>query len=357
MKINNKSTFENFLSCSENQIVFVPSNQASEAQWHVYDCVTQTFFSYPSLLGTFANNAYRGGVYDPVNNQIVFVPYAQASQSEWHLYDCSTKTIFSYSSPSGLSSGAYYGGVYDPVNNQIVFVPATQASSLEWHVYDCSTQTVLSYPSPSGVFSAGAAYTGGVYDPVNKQIVFVPHAQATQAEWHVYDCGTQTVLSYPSPSSLFSAGAAYAGGVYDPLNNQIVFVPRNQGPEAEWHVYDCLTKTVVFYSRPSGTFALGSYIGGVYNPLNNQIVFVPYHQSSQAKWHFYDCETKSFLAYSSPPGAVTGAYFGGVYDPFNNQIVFIPFYQASSDQFHVFQNFGLSQISSEVAAHYLFNKF
>jgi hypothetical protein len=41
----------------------------------------------------------------------------------------------------------------------------------------------------------------------------------------------------------------------------------------------------------------------------------------------------------------------------NNQIAFVPAAQASQTQWHTFQNFGLPQIPSQLAAHYLFNKF
>jgi hypothetical protein len=344
-----------------NQIVFIPRHQTLQAEWHVYDCVTGTVLAYPRPSGTFASGAYYGGVYDPTNNQIVFVPADQASQSQWHVYDCVTRSVLAYPRPAGtFSSGAAYtGGVYDPENNQIVFVPHTQATQTEWHVYDCDTQTVLSYLRTPGAFASGA-YVGGVYDPENKQIVFVPRNQSLELEWHVYDCNTRTILSYPRPTTGVLANLAYSGGVYDPMNNQIVFVPRNQSLESEWHVYDCPTKTVLSYSKPSGIFAEAAYLGGVYDPLRNQIVFVPFSQASELEWHVYDCETKTVLSYARP---VTGAfanmaaYAGGVYDPGNNQIVFIPFHQASELQWHTLQNFGVAQAPRQLAAHYLFNKF
>jgi hypothetical protein len=77
--------------------------------------------SYFKPLGGFADQAYVGGVYDPVNDQIVFSPYGQAPEPEWHVYDCQTQRVLSYSKPSGtLVNHAYAGGVYDPINNQIL---------------------------------------------------------------------------------------------------------------------------------------------------------------------------------------------------------------------------------------------
>jgi hypothetical protein len=344
---------------TNNQIVFVPWHQAPRDEWHVYDCVTKTILSYPKPSGTFAAGAYIGGVYDPINNQIVFVPLNQAPQAEWHVYDCATKTILSYSRPSGaFANQAYTGGVYDPVNKQIIFVPHNQTPELQWHVYDCHTKTIISYNRPStGTFVLNA-YVGGVYDPVNHQIVFVPWNQAPEPEWHVYDCLTKTIIPYDRPSTGTFVMNAYGGGVYDPLNNQIVFVPRSQAPESQWHVYDCTSKTVLAYPRPTGILTNQAYVGGVFDPVNNRIVFVPSDQATESEWHVYDCETKTIFSYPKPSETFSSsAYLGGTYDPTNNQIVFIPSNQATYTQWHVFQNFTLSQSSRQLAAHYLFNKF
>jgi hypothetical protein len=62
--------------------------------------------------------------------------------------------------------------------------------------------------------------------------------------WHRYDCSTQTVKAYANPfdsssnpADEQSVGAAYVGAVYDPLNNQIVFVPSDQALRTTWHVF------------------------------------------------------------------------------------------------------------------------
>jgi hypothetical protein len=341
-----------------NQIVFVPHSQGSQIEWHVYDCKTQTVLAYPKPTGTILNSAYNGGVYDPINQQIVFVPFVQASQAEWHVYDCATKTVLAYPKPIGpLADGAYWGGVYDPLSQQIVFVPFNQAPRDEWHVYDCATKTILSYPRPAPAAAfVSNAYIGGVYDPTNNQIVFVPAEQAAErSEWHVYDCATKTLLSYPRPGLSHEFGwlRAYSGGVYDPLNNQIVFIPWMQAGMSNWHVYDCSSKTAVAYPRL--TTGNGSYSGGVYDPINNQIVFAPSHQELQ--WHLYDCTTKTVLAYPRSQSLAANAYNGAVYDPTNNQVVFVPFGQGPQPTWDTFQNLGSPQIDRHLAAHYLFNKY
>jgi hypothetical protein len=73
------------------------------------------------------------------------------------------------------------------------------------------------------------AYVGGVYDPVNNQIVFVPFMQAPRSIWHRYDCSSQMIQAYSNPFHSTSTPEdhrvferAYAGGVYDPVNNQIL---------------------------------------------------------------------------------------------------------------------------------------
>jgi hypothetical protein len=164
------------------------------------------------------------------------------------------------------------------------------------------------------------------------------------------------------------------GGSYDPFNNQIVFVPFDQAQQTKWHRYDCATQTIEIYPNPFHSTSTPQehrsvwrgYMGGVYDPLRNQIVFVPNKQAQQTAWHHYDCPTRTIEAYESPFDSnstpvdhqvVDQAYYGGIYDPFNNQIVFIPANQANRRNWHVIQNYGKPQLSRQFAAHYLFNKF
>jgi hypothetical protein len=388
-----------------DQIIFVPTGQAPRSMWHRYDCSTQRIEAYLNPFHSTSTSeeeravgtAYMGGVYDPVNNQIIFVPFMQAPRSIWHRYNCTTQSIEAYSNPFDSTSDpeahtarghAYYGGVYDPVNKQIIFVPWNQAPRIMWHRYDCVSQTIEAYPNPFHSTSTNEdekavvnAYHGGVYDPVNNQIIFVPVAQAQQTTWHRYDCTTQSIKAYSNPFDSTSTpedhtavASAYVGGVYDPLNNQIIFIPYVQATRSIWHRYDCVTQSIEAYPNPFDSTstseddkAIGaSYGGGVYDPVNNQIIFAPYHQSTQASWHRYDCATQTIQAYnnpfdstSSPPEnqALNLAYHGGVYDPHNNQIIFIPHGQANRKTWHAFQNFGKSELSRQFAGHCLFNKF
>jgi hypothetical protein len=284
MKINNKSTFENFLSCSEKQIVFVPSGQSPSRKWHKYDCLSQTLLAYDNPFHSTSNplenrsvGSYVGGVFDPLNHQIVFSPHSQAFQAKWHRYDCLSQTLQAYdnsfhSSSLQPTSGTYYGAVFDPINNQIVFVPCGQGPESSWHRYDCSSQTLQAYENPF-------------------------HSTST-------------------PTENQAVSTAYSGGVYDPIQNQIIFAPREQGPKLKLHQYDCASQTVQAYDNPFHSSAL---------PIENR--------------------------------AVSTAYIGGVFDPHNNQIVFVPYGQANRTTWHTLQNYGATEISRQFASHYLFNKF
>jgi hypothetical protein len=274
--------------------------------------------------------AYVGGVYDPSNNQILFIPDKQAPQTTWHRYDCSRKTIEDYQNPFHSASmseekrivlGAYHGGVYDPINHQIVFSPIMQAPQATWHRYDCSTQKIEEYfnpfhsTSPPEEQAVSGAYVGGVYDPINHQIVFIPYFQANQSNWHRYNCLTKTTETYPNPFHSLSIPeekrivlGAYLGGVYDPIHDQIVFVPYNQANQTTWHRYDCSTQTIEEYLNPFHSTStpeehravLGGYHGGAYDSLNNQIVFAAFNQAPQSAWHRYNCVTRRIEAYENP---------------------------------------------------------
>jgi hypothetical protein len=351
-----------------NQIVFVPFAQGPKMTWHRYDCVSQSIEAYSNPFHSTSTNedekavanAYVSGVYDPYNNQVVFVPRVQANRATWHRYNCSTQSIEAYSNPFHSTSTnedqkvlphAYYGGVYDPQNNQIVFVPFGQAPRMSWHRYDCVSQSIEAYSNPFHSTSTNEeekavlwAYVGGVYDPVNTSIVFAPYVQSDRRVWHRYNCTTQSIEAYSNPFDSTSEPAekqaiagSYIGGVYDPNNNQIVFVPY-QGAQTTWHRYDCVSQSILAYPNPFDATSIfseeqaiaGAYQGGVYDPLNNQIVFVPSHQSNRSTWHRFDCASQSIKAYpnsfdsTSDPSeeqAVWLAYIGGVYDPHNNQIL------------------------------------
>jgi hypothetical protein len=94
--------------------VFVPSDQASEFEWHVYDCETKKVLSYPKAAGIFSIHAYAGGVYDPQNNQVVFVPYAQSAQNAWHTFqNFGSSQISPQFAAHYLFNKCYYSGTLE----------------------------------------------------------------------------------------------------------------------------------------------------------------------------------------------------------------------------------------------------
>jgi IS1 family transposase len=252
--------------------------------------------------------------------------------------------------------GAYSGGVYDPINRQVIFIPSNQAKQSHWRIYDFVNKTIIQYERPLENIASLHAYEGGVYDPLNQQIVFVPRGQSVETHWHVYDCKENRVMAYEH-QQLNLNPHAYIGGVYDPLNQQIVFVPHTQVNQNTWHAYDCEKKMIISYPQSSNP-PIGTHMGGVYDPVNNQIVFIPYSQAQESHWYIYDCQTKMVLDYEHHQSISSAvAYTGGVYDGFNNEIIFIPMGECDKTYWHAYQNFGLSRLARSFLAHYLFNKF
>jgi hypothetical protein len=405
-----------------NQIVFVPSDQSAFNEFlfppehhpiklHRYDCLSNTIEAYDNpfhALSTPAENrivgsAYRGGVYDPINRQIVFIPQSQSNHLspnpiKFHRYDCSSRTLEAYDNPFNYNSlpeenrismySAYTGGVYDPINHQIIFVPHRHAAYSKCHRYDIPTKAIEIYDNPfhstsSPVENRGTfnGYYGGVYDPLNQKIIFVPSAQGSRPKLHRYNCSNQSLEVYDNPFHSTSnpteeqmLSSAYRGGVYDPFNQKIIFVPARNAPETTWHRYDCASETIEAYTNP---FHLNSfpeekrisqhatYVSGVYDPINSQIIFVPSNQQpGRPIWHRYNCLTQTVEAYNNPFHSTSlplenrfFSYLGAVHDPLNNQVVFIPYGQASQRKWHVLQHYSNKKISRDFAAHYLFNKF
>jgi hypothetical protein len=90
--------------------------------------------------------------------------------------------VVAYAHGATAVASAYIGGVFDPVNNRIYFVPSAQADQANWHYVNLTTGAVVAYAH--GATAVASAYIGGVFDPVNNRIYFAPNAQSNQANWH-----------------------------------------------------------------------------------------------------------------------------------------------------------------------------
>ena len=281
----------------QNRIYFVPFFQAppANAVWHYIECSDGSVGTYANPGNATSLAAYQGGVYSPVQNRIYFVPNHQAhpSNTVWHYIDCNDGTVGTYANPGNAPNlGAYSGGVYSPVQNRIYFSPHYQAdpSYPVWHYIECSDGSVGTYANPGN--AVGSAYIGGVYSPVQNRIYFVPYFQAETANavWHYIDCDDGSVGTYANPGNAPNL-AAYSGGVYSPVQNRIYFVPFSQADpsNAVWHYIECSDGSVGTYANPGNAVA-SAYVGGVYSPVQNRIYFVPNGQAhpSNAVWHCID---------------------------------------------------------------------
>jgi hypothetical protein len=283
---------------------------------------TFSYFHGLDPLEINLNVAYYGGVYDPGCHRIYLVPsrqtFSSSLQTHWHYIDCFTQRVKSYEHGldfSDFNPDAYVGGVYDPMNHRIYFIPYAQAdpSSFQsrWHYIDCSSGQVQSYAHnrPSSEFQT-RAYVGGVYDPIQGRIYFVPYQQIRstnfKTHWHYIDCQTNTVQTYAHGflETDFQSNA-YVGAVFSPTQKKIYFIPIRQtltnNFKTHWHYIDCETGLVNSYphGRPASEFVdASSYAGGVFVPTLNRIYFVPFEQSNAKEyWHYIDCSNGLVVAY------------------------------------------------------------
>lgn len=293
---------------------------------------------------TLAASAYQGGAYFPEADAVVLAPFVAISgnaQGDWHYIDGKTGLIKTYSVGYGLTGpNGYFGAVYDPVNKKVIFVPYGESDNTSWvRVLIGNSGTIsgvelMPEPYAHGATVVKYAYAYGCYSPVQKRIYFCPSSQATQANWHYYDCETETVVSYAHGATIVNGD--YSGMVYSPTQNRIYFVPRLRADASTWHYIDCATGNVVEYTH-GATAVDGAYYGGVYSPTQNRIYFVPSEQATQANWHYVDCNTGAVVAYahgSTSTITAGSAYRGGALCPTTNRIVLSPQANSVATEWH-----------------------
>lgn len=360
---------------SQNRIYMMPSAQSDQTTWHYIDCFTGTVVGYSSVPNTGSQpvaTGYIGGIYDPVFNRIILVPYGQGNAVNWHYIDVtkSTPVVTAYTNTSGVTNTtAYFGGCYDPTTQRAYFCPDTQATSTtatEWHYVDCSltTLSIVGYTRPSIGTSIGS-YQGAVYSPLQNRIYFVPHTAAnpTRTQWYYLNVLTTTPVpvAYTSPGN--SVPNAYSGGVYDPINNKIYFVPFSQANQSVWHYIDCTKSTNFIASIPNtSTAQANAYVGGCYSPVNKCIYFAPFVQGGQTVWHYIDCVSQTIKSYTSAmtmSGAATSAtaYIGCTLSPLQNRIYFIPAGTSVASQWQYLQIPCSDFPDMGVMSNYIFNKY
>lgn len=220
-----------------DRIYFAPSMQASATtkNWHYIDGATGNVEEY---VHTFTDlpvaDGYWGGVLSPSQQRIYLVPRMQfkATTKIWHYIDCATGAAVEYNhglagDPSTWANWAYRGGVYNPTLDRIVFVPygISAVNAKTWHYVDCATGTIVAYVHTLTTNPVGIAYNGGVYDATQRRVYMAPHNQATVAVWHYIDGTTNDVVQYSHGLGTTPVAGAYSGAEFAVALNRIYLVP------------------------------------------------------------------------------------------------------------------------------------
>lgn len=332
----------------QNRIYMAPDAQSSNATWHYYDCDTGVFVSW-ARGGTVGANAYWGGAYSPNQNRIYFAPHTQSNQTDWHYIDCIDGSLNAYTHGATVVATAYKGAVYSPTQDRIYFIPYFQSAQANWHYIDCTDGTVNAYAHGAGsVTSYG--FNGGVYSPTQNKIYFAPYNHWTY--FFYLDCDDGSVGSTIITHSVGTNG--YVGAAYSPTQDRVYYAPYGAADNAQWHYTDCSDNTLHSYTHGFGTSLTNNgFAGAVYMPALNRIVFMAcYH----GYWYFVDCDDGSVYhqvdLVGSTPG---GAYVGGVYSPTENKVICIPSGSSDTDDWHFIQDYSGKQISRQLMAHSTFN--
>jgi len=267
--LNNSSVeFKGYSDCVyddvKKRIYFIPFFQAKKEKWHYIDCNAKDNDGYSSVNivsydNEFVNEmvdgyAYSGGIYDEENNRIYFSPYLQSVKENWHYVECSSGKVISYKHNTNITDGyAYSGGVYDPLNKRIYLVPYSQGLKEEWHYIECDPDNddynigdIVAYKNNTSAFDK--AYVGGAYCELHNRIFFAPFEQTKANDWHGIDCLNGKVFSYKhNKRKELTDNRAYAGAIYDSVNERVYFVPYQQSEKAFWHYIDCVSGDLVSY--------------------------------------------------------------------------------------------------------------
>ena len=224
-----------------------------------------------------SSKCWWGGTLAP-NGKIYCAPY----NAKWVLViDTKTDTIsylgkddtsyeFGETNVS-VSTLMYKGAVLHP-DGYIVFVPYNGQTVACINLKDESIKFAVRDIQSIGLSNANK-WSGGVYDPTNDGIVFIPYKKGFSATWGIMYNSTFTIMEHTSYTAL--SDSQFEGGVLAP-NGNIYMVPRNSDQAA-----------VLSYSSDgaSGLFGgtgMGMYMGGVLAP-NGCIYCAPYNTGTILK--------------------------------------------------------------------------
>lgn len=354
------------------RIYFTPYEQSAESKWQYID-------SYDGYTVAYKNNvsldkrAYINGTYDPINNRIFFCPFEQSNKPVWHFVACdgykddySYGDIVPYLNNIVVENKGYSDLVYEDINDRIYMIPYNQAIKSDFHYidcygdyideygdyideYECTNVKLVSYDNNFSNEMDSEAYYGGIYDSENKRIYFIPYKQSSKEKWHYINCDANDdydageMVSYKHKTNIYD-DYAYAGGVFDPINKRIYFIPYCQATKEIWHYINCDINSddydigeIVSYKHNSDNLLNYAYVGGSYCPTNNRIFFVPYGQTKSDTWHGIDCSKNTVFSYKHGKKnelVENNAYKGSVYDSDNDIIYFVPFAQSKNSIWH-----------------------
>lgn len=206
------------------------------------------------------------------------------------------------------------GATYDPINHRFFYSPHDAIIKQRWIYYDPALQSEVKYGNdingayePPTIYAGSQGYAGGSFDPIHQKIIFAPYGEARGDNWHRYNCNTQLIELYPNlfenaGGSMRPVFGAYWGSVYDPHNLKIIFIPEGQSDQERCHRYNCLTESLEEYDHQMNLSHLNNRgdRGGVYDPNNKIILFIPHQQqvNNSRTLHYYDCLTETIQSYS-----------------------------------------------------------
>lgn len=322
-----------------NRIYFIPYNLNGSDIWMYWDCQLQIFQTFPGIL--LGPEAYVGGV--AVQNRIFLSPFNQCSEPTWHYIECKTNTIVAYNHGATIVTQGYSRAVVSANENLIFLVPFLQTNT--WHYINPTSLT-------AGTYTGGteAGYKGGILDPNNNRIYFVPNTK-TSIVWHFVDCNSITIGTY---SGVILPPDAYVGAVYAPTLNRGYFVPYSQSNQSSWHYIDFQTGSIKSYDHQARNVVVNAYIGGAFMPNQNRIYFAPRLQSNQPLLHYIDGVTGKVMDYNNTHISVDSCA-GACLSPSENRIFFVPL--TTRTIYTYIGSVGGDKSNRALAASPLFNKF
>lgn len=200
------------------------------------------------------------------------------------------------------TNAAYSGGVYDPLNKRIVFAPASAMSAEDFVFIDCTSDKIQKYTAPPNFPTADIIDDDSNYEltiPIN------PDAPDELS-------GKFAINPPPKSCTCF----------YDPINRCIMLLVDNR-----LFCLDCTNSDYVWKELPTtASFIKDGYMGSAYDPEHRRVYLAPYNQGPESTLHFWDCGTSTLKTYENNAQSEfhLAGYGGAVYAPTLKRVYFAP---------------------------------